>query len=228
VNSGTKIEEYTKVYRPADRVRDFEISLVELPPNQKTNLKILPVTSLLLCTSGTGSVSAASNSLNVRSGQCIVCPAGFSVEVSSDESLTIFRANRNQGTPPNDSVLNTIAKILFQEIPSLSGEELKAKALQAAELFRSVDQYVSDIWFRAAGYQVIGDALSKSVTPDSSDDVIRYTALRWLQKALHIFDLAGDAVNDSPITIPFIEGVTVVPSTLKQLVNVSYSRIPNK
>jgi len=222
-NYGQKVSEYTKVYRPAQRVRDFELSFTELPAKQKTTLDAFPVASLLLCTSGSGSVSAPTNSLSIKSGQCVLCPPEVSVEISSDEGVTIYRANKNQGTLPDDSILYAIGKILFNILPHLSGDELKEDALEAAALLRPLEQYVSDIWFRAAAYNAIGAALAKSIS--GNDDITAYIAHRWLQKAVHVCDLAGDDAVDTPVTISYTQGHKVVPSEIKAQANSTLAQI---
>lgn len=37
VNVGQPTKEFTRIYRPSDRVRDFELTAVDLPPNKKYN-----------------------------------------------------------------------------------------------------------------------------------------------------------------------------------------------
>jgi len=214
--------EFTRVYRPDDRVRDFELSAVDLPKHKKVKLEALPVTSLLLCSSGAGAV-ASLNSLSITPGQCILCPPGVAVEVSTtDNNVVIYRANRNQGTLPNDSVVSNVAKIIFQELPSLSGDDLTKKTLHAAELLRSVDQYISDIWFRAAAYLELGKNLAKSGNAETST----YSAARWLQKAVHVCDLAGGAANDQPIQI--LQLGPVVPSKIKTEATTALHEIVSK
>jgi len=204
---------YTRIYQPVDRVRDFELTAVDLPPNQKTNLDAFPVTSLLLCTAGSGNISSQ-NSLKIQPGQCILIPAGAKVEVStSDSNLTVYRANKNQSASPDSTVASTVAQIVFDQLPKLSGDQLKTKALEAAELLRSIDQYSNEIWFRAAAYYAIGSCLAKAANNDVNT---LYSASRWLQKAVHVCNLAGADANDTPVDLPNVPGIKITPSQIKK------------